>query len=222
MVSSNVREGAASTMTTMFRIDPWNWGGNPSKASATSCSNSRRRTSVLLRLVHGFDRFLHQWSLLLLLPEAILPYPVLGRMSSSIGGSAAPPPALVEHDGDAQHRIAQRWHPQLEEETLGHSGARCATIPAIHPCPNTISYPGTERGQYTWRGNSHDGCAQSAPHSAMLHYDSHHCSNPSYTGCGMNCGGASVLATPAWCPILIWYALCVLTRPASPTRCVIY
>src|SRR5262245_37960826 len=160
MVSSNVREGAASTMTTIFRIDVWNWRGNPSKASATSCSNSRRRTLVLLRPVecqHGFDRFLQQWSLLLLLPKAILPYPVLGRMSSTIGSRAAIPQSLVrcsrggaakadakysnsgesdlyhfhareeaheqsrgrrEHDGEAQHRIAQRWHPQLEEEAL--------------------------------------------------------------------------------------------------------
>src|SRR5215510_2929030 len=90
MASSNAREGAASTMTAMFRIDLWNWRGNPSKASATSCSNSRRRTTVLLQLVqchYGFDRFLHQWSLLLL-PEVILPYPVLWRMSSTSSGWA--------------------------------------------------------------------------------------------------------------------------------------
>src|SRR5215510_14743468 len=92
MVSSNAREGAASTMTAMFRRDLRNWCGRLSKASATSCSNSRRRTSVLLRLVqrqHGYDRLLHQSSLLLLLLGGVLPYAVLRRMSSTSAGNTA-------------------------------------------------------------------------------------------------------------------------------------
>jgi hypothetical protein len=40
-------------MIAMFRIDLRNWRGNPSTASATSCSNSRRRTSVLLVILQS-------------------------------------------------------------------------------------------------------------------------------------------------------------------------
>src|SRR5262245_24371512 len=76
MVSSKAREGAVSTRTAMFRIDFCSWRGSPSKASATRCSNARRRTARLLRLVH-------QCSVLLLLAEGSLPYLVLRHLSST-------------------------------------------------------------------------------------------------------------------------------------------
>src|SRR6266545_2326534 len=44
-------------MIAMFRIDLRNWRGNPSTASATSCSNSRRRTSVLLAILQSPSPF---------------------------------------------------------------------------------------------------------------------------------------------------------------------
>ena len=80
------------------------------------------------------------------------------------------------------------------------------------------SYPDRCRGHTAWRGNSHDGSAQNAPHSARPHCDSHRCSKPFSIGCGTSYAAVSAPATLAACPTLSSYTLSMRIKRALPAR----